>query len=224
MAAAGEIEADDLVKQTEGLWTKARDFDFLQQKFLLKNSREKANREAIDKLGRFKGIWLSKKTLQIGGGVLLALGGFAVVWAISNPIRPRKEELANPGFEQMVPHNDVRLPRDLNRAAEMRNKVEQMREKLRPFMTLDEFEKKWWPWFPEPAPQIDKSEDVTAQEALVEFKVQIGRDQASVQRHFPFEVPGVARPAYRVNLLWVLPEKADILKARLESYYFRSPD
>ena len=35
-ADAGEIEADDLVKQTGGSWTKARDHDFLQRRFGLK--------------------------------------------------------------------------------------------------------------------------------------------------------------------------------------------
>ncbi len=38
--------------------------------------------KALDKLGRFHGIWLSKKVLVIGGCVLLFLVGCAVVWAI----------------------------------------------------------------------------------------------------------------------------------------------
>ena len=38
-AAVREIEANDLVKKTGGLWQKAGDIDFLQQQFLLKQSR-----------------------------------------------------------------------------------------------------------------------------------------------------------------------------------------
>jgi tetratricopeptide (TPR) repeat protein len=37
-AALGDIEADDLVKQAGGLWTKARDFRFLRQQFLRQDS------------------------------------------------------------------------------------------------------------------------------------------------------------------------------------------
>jgi hypothetical protein len=43
MAALGEIAADDLVKKTGGLWTKARDFGFLQQQFVPKQCREEAS-------------------------------------------------------------------------------------------------------------------------------------------------------------------------------------
>jgi hypothetical protein len=42
-AALGEIDGDDLVKKADGLWTKARDFGFLQQQFLLKGSGKEAS-------------------------------------------------------------------------------------------------------------------------------------------------------------------------------------
>src|ERR1051325_6285862 len=79
-AAAGEIAADDLVKQTGCLWAKAREFPFLQREFLLRESREKT----IAKLGQFQGIWLSKKALVIGASVVVFLLGFTVVWLILN--------------------------------------------------------------------------------------------------------------------------------------------
>jgi len=64
-AVTGEIKADDLVKQTGGLWTKARDFGFLQEQFLLMDSREEARQEGLDQV--------AKKALLIGGCVLLAV-------------------------------------------------------------------------------------------------------------------------------------------------------
>ncbi len=78
-AFLGEVGADDLVKQTGGLWTKARDFGFLQEQFLPKKPREEASPAATDKLSRpvgIDGIWLSPETkaFVIGGGsVLVAL-------------------------------------------------------------------------------------------------------------------------------------------------------
>ncbi len=55
-AFLGEVGADDLVKQTGGLWTKARDFGFLQEQFLPKKPREEASPAATDKLSRPVGI------------------------------------------------------------------------------------------------------------------------------------------------------------------------
>lgn len=97
-AVAGEIEADDLVKKTGGLWTKASDFDFLRQQFLLRDSRQ----EALDKLDRFHGIWLSEKALVIGSLVLLVLVGcFVTVWAISKPANTAQL----PGYSDRLVYN-----------------------------------------------------------------------------------------------------------------------
>ena len=83
-AATGEIEADDLVKKTGGMWTKARDVGPLHQEFLLKETTERA----LNQLGQFHGIWLSQKALVIGGGVLLIVLGLAAIWALNNRTNP----------------------------------------------------------------------------------------------------------------------------------------
>jgi tetratricopeptide (TPR) repeat protein len=78
-AATGEIAANDLVKQAGGLWTKASDFEFLQEQFGLRASRQ----EALERLGRFHGIWISRNALVMSGCVVLFLVSFAVAsWAI----------------------------------------------------------------------------------------------------------------------------------------------
>ena len=86
-AIAEEFGADDLIKQTGGLWTKARDSDFLEQ-FLNKDRKRSANQAAHNKPERFQGIWLSKKMLVIGGCVMLFLVGFSAMSAIGKPTYP----------------------------------------------------------------------------------------------------------------------------------------
>jgi hypothetical protein len=86
-AGDGEIEADDLVKQTGGLWTKAREFAFLQEEFLLRESREEvreeareSREEAVVQPGQFSGIWLSQRVVTIGLFVGAFLSSFIVAW------------------------------------------------------------------------------------------------------------------------------------------------
>src|SRR6266446_5277057 len=78
------------------------DLQTLQQQIVLKHSGEAPtaarerwfrNLSASEKtqFGRFHGIWLPKKALVIGGCVLLAFVGFAVMWNIT---RPTKDALA----------------------------------------------------------------------------------------------------------------------------------
>jgi tetratricopeptide (TPR) repeat protein len=71
-AAAREIEPDDLVKQTGGLWTPARDIGLLQQQFLLKESKNKATGGASDEGGIVKPLH----------GLLFVLAALAAVWVV----------------------------------------------------------------------------------------------------------------------------------------------
>src|SRR5260370_18694216 len=70
-AAGGEIGAGDLVKQTGGIWAKARDAGPLQEAFRLRKTKQ----ETLNRLGRFHGIWLSKRSLFIGGSAVVGLIG-----------------------------------------------------------------------------------------------------------------------------------------------------
>jgi tetratricopeptide (TPR) repeat protein len=92
-AAIGQINGDDLVKQADGLWTKARDLGFLQQQFILKHSTEEAKQAALGNLFPFLGTWAyqNQKALVFGGCLLLALVVFAARWALSESTNPAQE-------------------------------------------------------------------------------------------------------------------------------------
>jgi hypothetical protein len=86
-AVAGEIEPDDLVKNADGLWAKARDIDFLQQLFRLRESRGKASQPAPYRSGR--------ETKALGGGLLLVLVGAACIWGICTLIDSARSRFSN---------------------------------------------------------------------------------------------------------------------------------
>jgi tetratricopeptide (TPR) repeat protein len=88
-AVAGEIDANDLVKQTGGLWTKARDFGFLQQQCLIKHPGEEEKPNSLLEAAKFGAA------LVIGVCVVLALVMFVIAWAHSRPTNPT----AFPGLE-----------------------------------------------------------------------------------------------------------------------------
>jgi hypothetical protein len=68
-AAAGQLAVEDLVKQGDGLWTKAREVAILRREFELRESREKA----IAKIGEFNGVWVSKPMLIMGACLIVLL-------------------------------------------------------------------------------------------------------------------------------------------------------
>jgi tetratricopeptide (TPR) repeat protein len=80
-AVIGRIGPDDLVKQTAGLWTKARDVGPLQEQFRLTQTKQ----ETLDRIGRFHGIWISKKNLVAGGCILLLLVGWYGLNRLNRP-------------------------------------------------------------------------------------------------------------------------------------------
>jgi hypothetical protein len=59
-AALREIDPDDLVKTTCGLWTKAREMALLRQQFVFNPSREGAWQRLVNKLARLRRIYPSK--------------------------------------------------------------------------------------------------------------------------------------------------------------------
>jgi hypothetical protein len=100
-AVIGRIGPDDLVKQTGGLWTKARDVGPLQEQFRLTQTKQ----ETLDRIGRFHGIWISKKNLVAGGCILLLLVGWYGLNRLNRPdaqansrIRPAK---TRPGSDRL---------------------------------------------------------------------------------------------------------------------------
>jgi hypothetical protein len=80
-AIAGEIEAEDLVRQTGGPWTKAKDVRFLQAWFLANRPKETPRQGALERLTGLDGVWIPKPALIVVGCVLLVVVGFAVAWA-----------------------------------------------------------------------------------------------------------------------------------------------
>jgi hypothetical protein len=71
----------------------------------------------------------------------------------------------------------------------------------------------------------DRVEVISALEANQEFRpvVPFREDHSpEVERYFPFEIPGSARPVCRVNILWVY--SATTGKAVFGGIYFRSPN
>jgi tetratricopeptide (TPR) repeat protein len=135
-AGAGEIQADDLIKQTGGLWTKAQDFGFLQQQFLLKASRARA----IANLARFSGIWLSKKTLITAAClacVLVALGASIVVWSNLKASREVDRRIAEVEQGLDVERFEARRPDGLRLEAEERletQRAQQAANDARPYL------------------------------------------------------------------------------------------
>jgi tetratricopeptide (TPR) repeat protein len=83
---AGEIDADDLVKETGGLWTKVRDVGLLRQDFLSRSPGEKAPQGTLDNFSRF-----DLAAYLVVGGVLLALVALVGVWNITKPTPPSAE-------------------------------------------------------------------------------------------------------------------------------------
>jgi hypothetical protein len=110
-AAMGEIEADDLVKLSDGLWTKARGVGFLQQQFLLANFRKKPSQGTFENLLVFLGISrFQGELLVFGACLLLVVVVSAVVWAINRPANTDREVLvANDARVLPSPPPDVRM-------------------------------------------------------------------------------------------------------------------
>jgi tetratricopeptide (TPR) repeat protein len=67
----------------------------------------------------------------------------------------------------------------------------------------------------------DRGDPIAPSAYIPEFKRSAGIS-AYIMRYFPFEVPGVAQPRYRVNLLF--QNLADGKGYQLTSWYFRSPN
>ena len=109
---AGKIAAEDLVKQVGGLWVKASDASILHGEFTQKENRQRK----LDRLGRFHGIWVSKKALLVGGCVIAIAG---LLWVASHrtatdppqikPI-PRFGSNAKAGWNEVAPHLQKRFP------------------------------------------------------------------------------------------------------------------
>jgi hypothetical protein len=68
-AAIREIEADDLVKQTGGLWMKARNYEFLHQQFSLKSSREEVRQDKPAQTSQEV-----KRSISTAAGVIFSIG------------------------------------------------------------------------------------------------------------------------------------------------------
>lgn len=102
-ATAGELGPNDLVKHGDGLWTRACDIPLLMQEFHLKDSRQKV----LDELGRFKGIWVSRKALMIGGCIVLVLAVGVLAWGLFKPTEPTTIHAKQ---EQIQPPPHVEIP------------------------------------------------------------------------------------------------------------------
>jgi hypothetical protein len=112
-ALVGKIGADDLVKQSGGLWAMARTFGFLRREFDIHASRALA----LEKLGQFNGLWLSKKALAIGGCLLLFLATSAVAWAFMKPVSPSPAPPKEQPVQQFLGNNVTDEERELLRWA-----------------------------------------------------------------------------------------------------------
>ncbi len=91
-AVVGDVEADDLVKQTGGLWTKASDFRFLRdartdgdrqrrQPFPVKDYREEARQRTPEKASQRTKAMVSPAAWVMFalGGILFLLDGFSIL-------------------------------------------------------------------------------------------------------------------------------------------------
>jgi hypothetical protein len=67
----------------------------------------------------------------------------------------------------------------------------------------------------------DKFEPIVSEGYIPEFKKN-NVFLSHVRRYYPFEVPGMTKPLYRVNLLF--QDLQDGKGTQLTSWYFRSPD
>jgi tetratricopeptide (TPR) repeat protein len=85
-AVVGEIAADDLVRQANGMWAKARDYNFLQQQFLLNIAGKEGCQRTIDKPAHFHGVgkWVSLKDLLFVSCLCLVIVG---LWWAYRPTR-----------------------------------------------------------------------------------------------------------------------------------------
>ena len=109
-AVAGKIDADDLVKQTGGLWMKARELPALQEQFHLKQVKQ----ETLDKLGQFHGIWVSQKSLKVGCAIAVGLLFVVVVWNLSN--RPNAEECRERAYLSLFNHDYEKAIKEFDEA------------------------------------------------------------------------------------------------------------
>lgn len=144
MAGAGRIAADDFVKQPDGMWAKARDVGLLKGYF--------ERFDAIERLGRFHGVWLSKKALVICGSVLVVLGGLAFLWQIRhNRLNSEQRRAAERRMEWMLEDQRFEMEEE-HRAAErrmqwrledQRAEMERRLQEQRFFDRMREQEREW---------------------------------------------------------------------------------
>jgi tetratricopeptide (TPR) repeat protein len=76
---SGEVAPDDLVKETRGLWQKVAECEVLQGELARTEAPGLKHAAAIDSLGRFNGIWISRRLLAVGSLFLLLTVTTAVI-------------------------------------------------------------------------------------------------------------------------------------------------